>query len=450
MDSVINKMLSKNKFVIFFIIAAVMILPILPVFADDNDSLQQAEEEKAQLQQQLQDIQNQITQLQQQLNVVTGQKNTLQNKIKQLQNQQAVLTLQIKSTALRIANLDNQLGVTQAAINESVAKIQLFKQQITQLIRMINEYDDYPLLYMIIAENSLSDALDEIAKYSQIFAGLDGLLDQVLQGKNQLDQQAQILTQQQEEAESLLSIKTLQQQQLSGSVSAQNSLLKETKGKESNYQAALSNSQKRAAEIRNRLYQLLGISVQITFGQAVEIAQWASSQTGVRIAFLLAILTQESNLGKNVGTCNRPGDPPEKSWRVVMKPSRDQQPFLAITKELGMDPDITPVSCPMRNSKGNQIGWGGAMGPAQFIPSTWMGYKDRVSAITGATANPWDIRDAFIAAALKLKADGAGTVSGEWTAAMRYFSGSTNLKYRFYGDNVVAIANQYQSDIDSL
>lgn len=443
-------MLSKNKFVIIFIVAAVMILPILPVFAENSDSLQQAEEEKAQLQQQLQEIQNQITQLQQQLDAIKGQKNTLQNKIKQLQNQQAALTLQIKSTTLRIADLDSRLDATQAAINESVAKIQLFKQQMTQLIRTINEYDDYPLLFMIVAKNSLSDALDEMAKYSQIFIGLDGLLDQVLQIKNQLEQQAQILEQQQEEAENLLSIKNLQQQQLSGSVNSQTNLLKETKGRESNYQAVLSNTQKRAAEIRTRLYQLLGVSVQITFGEAVEIAQWASSQTGVRAAFLLAILTQESNLGKNVGTCNRPGDPPEKSWRVVMKPTRDQQPFLAITKELGMDPDITPVSCPMRDSKGNRIGWGGAMGPAQFIPSTWMGYKDRVSAITGATANPWDIRDAFIAAAIKLKADGAGTTSGEWAAAMRYFSGSTNLKYRFYGDSVVAIANQYQSDIESL
>ena len=133
-----------------------------------------------------------------------------------------------------------------------------------------------------------------------------------------------------------------------------------------------------------------------------------------------------------------------------MKPSRDHEPFLAITAELGMDPDITPVSCPMRDSRGNQIGWGGAMGPAQFIPSTWMGYKDKVSAVTGKSANPWDIRDAFIAAAIKLKAGGAGTIDGEWAAAMIYFSGSTNTRYRFYGDSVVALANQYQNDINTL
>lgn len=430
-----------------------MILSLLPVFADD-------EEEKAQLQQQLEEIEAQISQLQQQLNVIQGEKNTLQNKIKQLQNQQAALTLQIKSTTLRIADLDARLNATQAAINESTAQIELFKQQITQLIRTINEYDDYPLLYMIVAQNSLSDALDEMAKYSQIFMGLDGLLDEVLQIKNQLEQQAQTLDQQQEEAENLLAIKTLQQQQLSGSVNTQNSLLKETKGRESSYQATLSNTQKRAAEIRNRLYQLLGVTVQITFGQAVEIAQWASGITGVRAAFLLAILTQESNLGKNVGQCYLTNLETGAGVKIltgtavnnVMKPMGlrgrrgDVDDFLTITAELGKDWNETPVSCPIPSVGG----YGGAMGPAQFIPTTWMGYRDRVSAVTGAAANPWDIRDAFLAAAIKLKADGAGTVSGEWAAAMRYFSGSTNLKYRFYGDNVVAIANQYQSDIESL
>ena len=92
------------------------------------------------------------------------------------------------------------------------------------------------------------------------------------------------------------------------------------------------------------------------------------------------------------------------------------------------------------------------MGPAQFIPSTWVGYKDKVSAMTGSSpANPWDIRDAFAAAAIKLVAGGAdGTTQGEWNAAMRYFSGSTNVKYHFYGDSVMALADKYQSDINDL
>ena len=47
-------------------------------------------------------------------------------------------------------------------------------------------------------------------------------------------------------------------------------------------------------------------------------------------------------------------------------------------------------------------------------------------------ANPWDIRDAFAAAAIKLTSGGAdGTYQGEWDAAMRYFSGSTNPQIQF-------------------
>ena len=79
-------------------------------------------------------------------------------------------------------------------------------------------------------------------------------------------------------------------------------------------------------------------------------AEWIAKLTGIKPAFLLAVLTQESNLGKNVGTCNRLGDPPTKSWKVVMKP--DREPFLTITKELGLDP-TSPRLVPLRDKTAN-------------------------------------------------------------------------------------------------
>ncbi|HZZ99258.1 MAG TPA: hypothetical protein VFK07_00920, partial [Candidatus Paceibacterota bacterium] len=88
-------------------------------------------------------------------------------------------------------------------------------------------------------------------------------------------------------------------------------------------------------------------------------------------------------------------------------------------------PNTTPVSCP-QFINGKQYGWGGAMGPAQFIPSTWMGYRDRVSQIVGHPANPWNIEDAFTAAAVKLAAGGATsqTTAGEVAASKAYYSGN--------------------------
>lgn len=407
---------------------------------------------RIQLEQQLKAIEQQIAQYQQDLVTLKGQKNTLMNKIAQLKKQQAALTLQIQATNLRLNTVTTQLGKTQSVVQENEDQLSILQKQLATYVRLAAQQDSRPFLYTLLRGGSLADVFTDVTSYVQVTDSLHDTLGKVQQVKQYLDQQATILGDQQDENRNLLSLKLLQQDQLKGTVTEQNTLLTQTKGKESNYQQQLKDSQKLAADIRSRIYQLLGVSTQITFGQALQIATWVSQQINVRPAYLLAVLTQESNLGKNVGTCNRSGDPPSKSWRTIMKPDRDQQPFRTITGELGMNPDVTPVSCPMRDKNGNQVGWGGAMGPAQFIPSTWLGYRAKVTAFTGkSTANPWDIRDAFVAAAIYLKGAGAdGTTQGERNAALRYFSGSTNPQYAFYADSVAALAQKYQNDINTL
>lgn len=93
-------------------------------------------------------------------------------------------------------------------------------------------------------------------------------------------------------------------------------------------------------------------------------AKYASSKTGVRPALILGILTQETRLGANLGV---PG-----VWSKDMHPTRDQPIFKVIMANLGLDPNAMPVS------RAPSYGYGGAMGPSQFIPSTWAiygGYK---------------------------------------------------------------------------
>jgi len=130
----------------------------------------------------------------------------------------------------------------------------------------------------------------------------------------------------------------------------------------------------------------------------------------------------------------------------TMKPDRDVADFIKITKELGKDPLKTLVTCPM------SFGWGGAMGPADFIPSTWMRYKDKIEKITGKLSDPWNTQDAFWAAGLYLSDSGAKTQTyeGEFDAAMIYFSGSANSPYTFYAKGASNIANQIQSNIDII
>lgn len=422
---------------------------VLPVRADVSYG-QSLMAERTKLENQLKEIEAQIAQNQKLLVKVQSQKNTLANKIKEMKLKQANLALQIRQASLNVDKTVVQLSQTQFSIDEGERKIAAVQDSLAETIARLARERQASMFNILMTADTFSAFYNQIHNLEDLTGNLEKLLAESKEQAAALEKDRSDLDEQEKTQRDYLTIISLQNASLSENIFDQAALLQKTKGQEANYQTLIKTDKQQIAAIKNRIYNLIGASSQVTFGEAVQIAQWASRQTGVRAAFLLAVLTQESNLGHNVGTCNRAGDPASKSWKVVMKPSRDQQPFLQITSELGLNPNTTPVSCPMKDKNGQQVGWGGAMGPAQFIPSTWLGYRAKITAITGKTANPWDIRDAFLAAGIKLGADGATSKSGEWAAAMRYFSGSTNTAFRFYGDNVVATADKYQADIDKL
>ena len=172
---------------------------------------------------------------------------------------------------------------------------------------------------------------------------------------------------------------------------------------------------------------------------------------------------QESAFGANLGSCTY------NQWMhggPAMNPTRDQPPFLAIAEVLGFDPTTQEVSCPLNNK-----GWGGAMGPSQFIPSAWAIYggfvevggvwrydesKDKIRRVTGknSPSNPFDKHDAFVATALLLKANGAdGTYRNDRLAALRYYAGWSGAKKavnQFYGDQVMERKKRMAADIKTL
>ena len=409
------------------------------------------EEERKQMEKELAEIEAQIAKYEKELQTTTKEKTTLQNAINTLKTQANKLSLQVKSTKGQITSLTGKIKDTETAIDKTLNNINNTKLELSSLVQAFYELSTKSQAEIILANNTLSEYFTEVNSLNLLDLKINNKLEELHKLNKDLNDQKTDLNDKKGDAQSMLQIQLLQQNELDRTKKERENLLTVTKNKESTYQQILSEQRKKASELRSRIYKMVSIQTKVTFGEALDIATWAGNLVGVRPALLLAILTQETNLGQNVGTCNRPTDPPNKSYKVIMNP-KDHADFLDITKELGMNPEATPVSCPMYQ-QGKQVGWGGAMGPAQFIPRTWKSYKNRVSSVTGRNpANPWDIKDAFVACALYVSDYGAKsqTYDGEWRSAMIYFSGSTNTRFRFYGDNVMAIAKRYQADIDAI
>ena len=436
----------------FFLFSIMQSGVTAPIFFQSKEAEALNDEARTKLEEELEAVEKEIAGYERLIVTTKEEKRTLQNKIDQLRSTASKLSLQIKSTNLNLEYLNVRIDETTSSIIKTSDKVDATKENLINSLQSFYELKQVSLLEILLGSGTISEFFDYSNALNNIQERIQESIEELEGLKTTLGKQSQKLGSDKEETQSLLAMQLLQENDLKETESEKVNLWHATDGNEDKYQQMLTESRQRANEIRARIYQLIGVKTQVNFGEALEIANWVSSRTGVRPALLLAVLAQESNLGQNVGTCNRPGDSYSKSWREIMKPSRDQEPFLKICRELGLDPDTTPVSCPMFRS-GKQIGWGGAMGPAQFIPSTWMAYKDGVSKITGNNpANPWDIRDAFAAAALYLSRWGATkqTRDAEWRAAMIYFSGSTNTRYRFYGDSVLAKADEYEKDISYL
>lgn len=381
-------------------------------------------------------------------------KKTLQNQISLLKKKIEKLDLQIYQSNLVIKDIKGQIVDTEGSINKTGLEIEDSKQKLADILRIIYKEDQASFLEIMLAEDRISDFFNHLVALDALNLKTKELLMNIESLKTSLEDQKQSLEGEKGDLENVVKIQTLQKKESESTKKEQDSHLKLT---ETQYQKQLKEkeeTQKRRAEIRARIFDLIGIPEAPTFGEALEIAKYVEKFTNVRPAFLLAILTQESNLGKNVGQCyltdfESGGGVIIKSGQAVsrvMKPSRDVPPFLTITQELGRDSKKTPVSCPM------QYGYGGAMGPAQFIPSTWSLYREKIKTITGKAGDPWNIKDAFLAAGLYLSDYGAAkqTDDSEWRSAMIYFSGSTNTKFRFYGDSVMRITSQYEQDIKDM
>ncbi len=442
---------------IFIFIFGTLIYPLNTIRA--SVALDNAQADKQRLENELTVLENEIAQKQAELNSQKGQSVSISRDIAILTTQINKSKLDIKSKNLVIQKLGGEITEKNKKIDALNIKIENEKESLGQLIRKERKLDDMSILGLILSQESISEAYGDIDAFSSIKRSIQKSVNDIRGVKTYTESERKELElKKSQETDTKIELENAKKK-VELSEAEKKQLLSVSKNKESEYQKVLAQKAKRRSEILSALFSLRDTSA-IPFSKAYEYANFSSAKTGIRPAFLLAILTQESNLGANQGSCYlsnmETGAGVSTKGTVfsnVMKPTRDVKPFIEITSALGRDPLKTLISCPF-----GSVGYGGAMGPSQFIPSTWNILKTRIAASLGVkSADPWSPKDAFVASSLYLTDLGAsvGGYTAERNAACRYYSGRKcdTLKpaNSFYGDQVMAKAANIQTNmIDPL
>ena len=397
----------------------------------------------------------QSAQISQDITKTSAQKNTLANQIATLKKKISNLEAQISQSNIMVKDLNVQISDTQVSIDNTVKDIESSQNQIANILRSIYEEDQKPS-FIILLEGSLSDFFSNLAYLEGLNSKVSNLLDSTKNLKTYLEGQQEKMSDNVDQLQKTIVLQGLQKKENEQAKKEQDQYLKLT---EAQYQQQLADKKEiesKKAKIQSMLFSLAGTSdtEAPSFGEAIEIAKSVGNMVGIRPAFLLAIISQESAIGRNVGQCMLTDSTTGAGKKIstgaaiirVMKPTRDVSPFIQITTALGRDPYNTPVSCwiPAYVS-GQPYGWGGAMGPAQFIASTWNLFADRLKVLLGKTADPWKIKDSFTASALYLADLGATakTNTAENKAAAKYYGSSGS-----YNASVMNRASCIQTFID--
>ena len=423
-----------------------------------------AEQTRAELESDLANLEAQIKALTGTIAQTKQQGVSLKNDITVLSKKIEQSKLKIQAHNKAISRINGTISEKNRSINVLDAKMDREKDSLAQIMRKTRYLEQYSVLDFGLQADSLSTFFSDADSFSTLNRALNQSFDDIKVTKTDLETvKSELEVAKDEETEKKLAQES-EKKKVESNQKEKNTLLTITKNQETEYKKVLAAREKEAATIRARLFELRDTG-SISFGQAYDFALAASKTTGVRPALILAIFMQESALGINVGACYlkdyNTGDGVSIKTGAIkprtMHPTRDVPVFTSFMSKIGRDPQKTPISCWIAAySGGKPSGWGGAMGPSQFIPSTWQLFEDRIEKITGSSfADPWKPYHAITATSLYLEDLGAiaGNEASERNAACKYYSGrscASSSAGAGYGNSVMKKLYAMQADIDKL
>jgi len=383
-------------------------------------------------------VQAEIARLQADIKAKRMEGDSLENEISIYNANISKNQLEIQETRLNIEQVEIEMEGSQNQIEEDRVRIEESREALKGFIQTLYSYQDDSLLEVLMSRDSISGYFNEVS-------AIEAVQDKILGTVMKLKREKEELTERTKELEDsrliyadLIRMRYEQNIALENLKAQKSEILEITNGEEEKYQALVAQNRNLLPSLRAELRDLQSLGSNIEFDDAISAAKYVGEVTGVRPAFLLGVLRVESGLGTNVGGGNYKADMNPVQWEA----------FETITAELGYDPNVMPVS----RKPSAYSGWGGAMGPAQMMPITWLSFRDRVSQLTQHNPpDPWSLTDSVAAMAIKLsQIEGVteGDYNAEYEAAGRYLAGNNWQRFLFYPDKVMYYADLYEKELN--
>lgn len=432
-------------FAVFLLLFGIAAVPRYFAFAQENGSA----EKRAELERQIEELEKEAEKIDATIKGIQGEKRTLANEVSVLNAEVKKRELEIKRLDLALKKAKLEILKKETGIADLETKIAKSRKSLSASLFALYTYDHESIISVFFKKITLSEFFATLAGIKQVQAKIQEGLGLFHADVKELEQEQVELEDFRKEQSDIKSLQEVERRFLTDKKKEKDKLLKETQGKETVFQQILSSKKRDIATLRTQLFYLERTG--ITAEDAIKFAELAAKRTGIRTAFLLALLEVETgrqfedgviSVGTNIGTGSWKRDMYD-CYIALKKPKTaeaQKQAFFSITAELGLDPEKMPVS------RRPSYGCGGAMGPAQFIPTTWLLFKDRVAKLTGHNPpSPWVVEDAFTASALYLADSGATskTEAGEIRAAKTYISGSPNCSTsicRWYANTIISLS----------
>lgn len=245
------------------------------VFAQSASELQASIND---LSSKIQALDKEIAEFNKKINATQGEAKSLRAALSQLELRRAALAKEIDRTRLRIKETEGNIVVTEEKIGQTQDKLEQNKEALAETLRSLVYQDASmpPLVRSLARGAKFSDMVDELKRSADVSNAINHRVEELASTKLELDKEKAIYVSSKQKLETLNVSLSDQKQLVEATTKEKNTLLVQTKNKESEYQRLLAErKQKKAAleaemlEVESRLKVVTDVSKLPKVGKGV-------------------------------------------------------------------------------------------------------------------------------------------------------------------------------------